>query len=214
MTVIQEARAAAVAETMDDIRRIESDCGVTRAGVEAIRDRLIRLAGYRELFPLSDFPAPGDEPDTTSAVGAPRAKSALYRLAQDEDDRFALYAQVSGGSVKTPAHNHTTWAVVVGFDGQELNRFYRRTEDGGVEETHQHMVEAGTGVAMLPDDLHSIHIEGRALNFHCYGMALERLESREYYDAKNHQWKIFNSVSNIREGRPDKTQVDNPLLNC
>ena len=204
MSMIQDARAAAVAATMDDIRGIEQDLGVTRQGVEAIRDRLIQLAKYRELFPLDDFPAPGDNPDDTSGK-----KSALYRLAQDADDRFALYAQVSTGGVKTPPHNHTTWAVVVGFEGQELNRFYERSDDGGVTQSHEHMVEAGTGVAMLPEDLHSIHIEGRALNFHCYGLALARLETREYDDAKSNEWKIFSAVSDIREARGDSAHLAN-----
>lgn len=192
MSEIAEARAEAVGRTMDDIRAIESDLGVTRAGVEAIRDRLVELASQRDLFPLDDFPGPGEADDE---------RSWLYRLAQDDDDRFALYAQRSTGAVKTPAHNHTTWAVVVGFDGQELNRFYQRTDDGAVAETHQHMVEAGTGVAMLPDDLHSIHIEAPALNFHCYGLALERLDERVYYDAKSGEWKVFANVSGIREAR-------------
>ena len=190
---VAEVRAAAIAAAMDDIRAIEAGQGVTRDGVEAIRDRLIELSSQRELFPLDDFPAPGDDDD---------ARSFLYRLAQDDDDRFALYAQRSAGKVKTPAHNHTTWAVVVGFDGEELNRFYRRTDEGGVEQTHEHVVAAGTGVAMLPDDLHSIHIDGTALNFHCYGLALERLDSRVYYDARTGDWKVFSNVSGIREARP------------
>ena len=191
-TSTADARGAAVASAMDDIRAIEADLGVTRAGVEAIRDRLIALAAERDLFPLDDFPAaPADTGE----------RSRLYRLAQDADDRFVLYAQRSSDAVSTPAHNHTTWAVVVGFEGQELNRFYERTDDGGVAETHQHMVEAGTGVAMLPDDLHSIHIDTPSLNFHCYGLALERLDERVYYDARNHEWKVFSAVSNIREAR-------------
>jgi len=184
-------RTAAVAETMDDIRRIERDSGVTRAGVELIRDRLVELASRRELFPLDDFPPPGP---------GEAQSSFLYRLAQDADDRFALYAQASNGNVGTPVHNHTTWAVVVGFAGQELNRFFERSDDG-VEQTGEHMVQAGTGVAMLPDDLHSIAIEGSALNFHCYGLALERLDRREYYDPVNETWKIFSNVSSIREAR-------------
>jgi predicted metal-dependent enzyme (double-stranded beta helix superfamily) len=191
-------RAAAVAEAMDDIRRIESDLGVTGAGVEAIRDRLVRLSELRALFPADQFLAPASE-DAKSSY--------LYRLAQDADDRFALYLQSSAGQVTTPAHNHTTWAVVVGFEGQELNKFYTRTTDGGIEKTHEHLVEYGTGVAMLPDDLHSIHIDGSALNFHCYGLALERLESREYHSPTTNEWKIFSSVSGIREGRPN-------LQNC
>ncbi len=184
-------RTAAVAAAMDDIRRIEANVGVTTKGVEAIRHRIIELSQQRDLFPLEDFPSPAAEDE---------ANSFLYRLAQDTDDRFALYAQSSSGQFETPVHNHTTWAVVVGFDGQELNKFFDRTSDG-VTQTDQHMVEAGTGVAMLPDDLHSIHINGQALNFHCYGLALERLDSREYFSPSDKTWKIFNNVSGIREAR-------------
>lgn len=186
-------RTTAVSAAMDDIRRIEHDRGLTRDSVEAIRDRLIELASHRELFPPADFPAP--------AVDA-EENSYMYRLAQDDDDRFALYAQATSTGTSTPVHNHTTWAVIVGFDGQELNRFYERTDDG-VAEVGQHLVEAGTGVAMLPDDLHAIHIEGSSLNFHCYGLALERLDQREYYSPIDRAWKIFANTSGIREGRPD-----------
>jgi len=186
-----QARTDAVNAAMDDIRQIEADHGLTRDGVEAIRDRLVQLSAQRDLFPLDDFPAPGADD---------KRSSFMYRLAQDDDDRFALYAQSSRGQVETPVHNHTTWACVVGFSGQELNRFYERSDDG-VTQVDDHMVEAGTGVAMLPEDLHSIHIDGPALNFHCYGLALERLDSREYYNPTEQKWKIFNSVSGIREAR-------------
>ncbi len=188
---VSTARTEAVETAMGDIRRIEADLGVTRTGVMAIRDRLIELSGRRELFPLDDFPAPAPDDSQTSF---------MYRLAQDADDRFALYAQASRGHVETPPHNHTTWAVVVGHAGAELNKFYDRTDDG-VAESHQHLVEAGTGVAMLPDDLHSIHIDGPALNFHCYGLALERLDRREYYSSTDGEWKLFSSISGIREAR-------------
>lgn len=187
-----QERTEAVNAAMADIRQIEAHHGVTRAGVELIRDRLVALSAQRELFPPDDFAAPGPDDDR---------KSILYRLAQDDDDRFALYAQTSRGSVSTPVHNHTTWAVVVGHRGQELNRFFERDEESGVRQTHEHMVEAGTGVAMLPEDLHSIHIEGPSLNFHCYGLALERLEAREYYHESSGSWKIFAATSEIREAR-------------
>ncbi len=191
--------AAAVDQAMADIRAIEAantvSGTITRAGAEAIRDRLIELTSHRELFSLAAFPPPG---------AGEKLNSCLYRLAQDDDDRFVLYANSSRGGVGTPAHNHTTWAVVVGFEGQELNRFYRRADEGGVEQVDQHMVEAGTGVAMLPDDLHSIHIEGPALNFHCYGLALERLDRREYYDARAAEWKVFPAHTDIREARFDR----------
>ncbi len=180
---------------MSDIRGIETELGATRSGVEAIRDRLVELSARRELFPSDDFPAP--EGDVTES-------SYMYRLAQDDDDRFALYAQSSRGHVETPPHDHTTWAVVVGHSGSELNRFYDRRDDG-VTETHRHLVEAGSGVAMLPDDVHSIHIDGPALNFHCYGLALERLDEREYWSEREGRWKPFRATSGIRDARSGLT---------
>ncbi len=187
-TATEKERAEAVASAMADIRAIEADQGVTRAGVEAIRDRLIELSKRKELFGFDDF-AP------------PENSAALYRLSEDEDGRFALYLNASNTS-STPSHNHTTWAVVVGVEGQELNRFYRRLDgDQGVVETGEHMVEYGTGVAMLADDLHSIHIDAPSLNFHCYGLALERLDAREYYSESSGRWKIFPPSSDIREAR-------------
>jgi predicted metal-dependent enzyme (double-stranded beta helix superfamily) len=184
-------RTEAVVAAMNDVRQIEADLGVTRDGVAAIRDRLIELSAQRELFPPDSFPAPAAHGELTSY---------LYRLAQDSDDRFALYVQSSRGHVETPPHNHTTWAVVVGHSGHELNKFYERGADS-VTETNQHMVQAGTGVAMLPDDVHSIHIDGPALNFHCYGLALERLDQREYFSATSGEWKSFANISGIREAR-------------
>lgn len=188
---VVERRRLAIDQAMDDIRSIETDLGVTRVGVEAIRDRLVELTADRTLFPAGTFPPPGiDEP----------SKSRLYRIAQDDDDRFALYANACRGRVATPAHNHSTWAVVVGFDGTELNRFYQRSDDG-VTPIDAVSVEYGTGVAMLPDDLHSIHIDGPALSFHCYGLALERLDQRQYYSASTNEWKVFPAHVDISEAR-------------
>lgn len=183
-------RADTIAGTMSQIRAIEAGAGVTAEGVAAIRACLLQLSARRDLFSLDDFPFP----DTGR-------KGCLYRLSEDDDHRFALYVNSSGGDVSTPAHNHTTWAVVVGFEGQELNRFYRRSAGGGVELVREETVEAGTGVAMLPDDLHSIHIDGRALNFHCYGLALEQLPHRQYYSESTGEWKVFPANADIREAR-------------
>lgn len=192
-TTLNPTQQSAIAAAIDDIRRIEAHLGVTRAGVEAIRDRLVELTSDRSLFSLDHFPAPASDDDS---------RSRLYRIAQDDDDRVVLYANASRGSVSSPPHDHTTWAVVVGFEGQELNRFYDRTADG-VEQVAEFVVEAGTGVAMLPDDVHSIHIDGPALNFHCYGLALERLDRRTFYSARTGEWRVFPAHSDIVEARPE-----------
>src|SRR5687767_12568490 len=118
-----------------DIREIEKRDGVTRRSLEKIKQRLIRLA-KPELFPASDFPPP--------APGG-KLKSCLYRVSEDADHRFALYVNASLGGHNTPPHNHTTWAVIVGVSGEELNRFYDR-DGGGVREKGQYVVKQGTGV--------------------------------------------------------------------
>lgn len=176
-----------------DIRVIEQAEGVTRQALAKIRQRLIRLAARSELFTAQDFPPP--------APGGAR-KSCLYRLSEDSDHRFALYANSSLGGHHTPAHNHTTWAVIVGVAGEELNRFYDRTADNGVREKGRHVVRQGSGVSFMPEDLHSIHIDAPLLNFHMYGLALEQLNRREYYREEERDWKIFPPHSDIREARP------------
>lgn len=183
-------RAVAVAEAMADIRGIEAAGPLDRGRVEALRARLLALLERRELFPAEDFPPPAE------------GRGCLYRISEDEDGRFALYVNACGDRTDSPVHNHTTWAVVCGFAGQELNRFYERRPDGTVGETHQTVVAAGTGVAMLPDDLHSIHIRGGALNFHMYGRALERLTERVYFNTNERTWKQMAAFGEIREARP------------
>ncbi len=187
-----EERARAIAATVADIRAIEQREGVTRASLARIRERLIRLAARTDLFDARTYPPP--------APGG-SAKSCLYRISEDADHRFALYANASLGGYGTPAHNHTTWAVIVGVTGEELNRFYDRTADNGVEEKGQSVVRQGAGVAFMPDDIHSIHIDAPLLNFHMYGLALEQLHRREFYKPESKTWAVFPAHSDIREAR-------------
>jgi predicted metal-dependent enzyme (double-stranded beta helix superfamily) len=192
-TSVARERAGAVDAAIGDIRRLVASAPLSRDLLDGVRARLLRLAAQRELFPRADFPAP---------PSSGRLGSCLYRLSQDDDDRFALYLNVCRDRTDSPAHDHTTWAVVVGFAGEELNRFYRRTATGeGVEETHHEVVAEGTGVTMLPDDLHSIHIRGGGLNFHLYGLALERLDDRRFFRTEDATWQPFPAHPDIREAR-------------
>ncbi len=187
-----EERHREIAAAVADIRGIEARHDVDRSSLAKIRQRLVALAARTDLFTLEDFPPP--------APGS-KNRSSLYRLSEDPDHRFALYANASLGGYGTPAHNHTTWAVIAGVSGEELNRFYDRTDDGGIREKGQHVVRQGSGVSFMPEDLHSIHIEAPLLNFHMYGLALEQLHRREYYKPDEHAWAVFPPHSDIREAR-------------
>lgn len=185
-------RRREIAATVDDIRRIEAREGVTRTGLARIRERLMALAARGDLFGEGDFPPPA--PGST-------ARASLYRLSEDADHRFALYANASLGGYGTPVHDHTTWAVIVGVTGEELNRFFDPTPEGGVRERGQHVVRAGTGASFMPEDLHSIHIDAPLLNFHMYGLGLEQLHARRFYTPETNSWAVFPAHSDIRDAR-------------
>ena len=190
----REERGRAVEAAVADIRAIEREHGVTRDGLNRMKQRLIELAAQASLFPTEDFPPPDGDADVPANI---------YRIAEDDDHRLALYVQSARGALDTPAHNHTTWAVIAGIRGDELNRFWERTADGGVVETGRHVVRQGSAVAFLPDELHSIHVSGddRVVNFHMYGLAIDHLHRREYYRAGDRSWRNFPARQSIIEAR-------------
>ncbi|SVB00833.1 uncharacterized protein METZ01_LOCUS153687, partial [marine metagenome] len=165
---ISERREQAVSEAVGRIRQIERDQGVNYEALKAIRDELIHLTRDTSLFPREHFPL------TESG------DSAVYRLSEDDDHRFALYGSVGAAGKSVPPHDHTTWAVIVGVYGDELNRFYERTDDlakvshATLNETGQFVVRHGNGVVFLPDDIHAISTDDSqsTLHLHMYGLAL------------------------------------------
>ncbi len=186
------ARQEAVSAAVNEIRSIQATSGVNRDSLKQFQAILMDLAARSELFPLTDFPLPDPDADRNNA---------LYRLSEDDDHQFALYAQLCKGGTNTPAHNHTTWAVIVGLQGQELNRLYEPDQEQGVRETGQQMVEAGSGIAFMPEDLHSIHIDSEepVLNFHMYGLGLEQLDKRRFYKQSTGEWLHFPASDGIQD---------------
>lgn len=195
MSDLARDRNDAVAHTIDAIRRIEAEDGATRPALERVRGELLRLAQRAELFPPESFPL---EPDT---------KSRIFRLSEDADNRFGLYMSVGRPGKETPPHNHTTWAVIAGLRGKEHNRLYRRVDNGSVpgrgEVRHvgTEIAEPGTGVCLMPDDIHSIHLEGDppTLMFHMYGVGLGNLPDRIYFDRKNGEVRHFDVTPDIAD---------------
>ena len=181
-TDVNAARTAAVAATIDRIRAIEAAEGVTRASLDKMKAELLGLAAQEHLFPSQVFPPP-----------APGQKGAnRYLLQEDAGNRFALYLNALNPGNQTKPHDHTTWAVVVAVDGQELNKVYERTDDGSdpdrcaLRVREEIMVEPGRGIALMPEDIHSIHTTGDrpTRHLHMYGLALEKLDNRRAFDAE------------------------------
>jgi len=175
---LHQERAVAVRRLIDEARIIEKS-GVTTANLEKIGGLLSSLASRTDLFPQEEFP-----------LGA---EGGIYRLSEDPDHRFALYASAGGPGKKVPPHNHTTWAIIAGVHGAERNVVYERLDNGAQENVVQlreapskeKTLKRGDVIAFLPDDFH--HIEtpvgsGNALHLHFYGLSLEHLPGRVTVD--------------------------------
>jgi predicted metal-dependent enzyme (double-stranded beta helix superfamily) len=181
---ITAARAAAINSAVERIRTIEHCLGVTREALTAITVELKALAAQENLFPSTEF-----APPPSGEKGNRR-----YLLREDSDHRFALYLNALNPEHESKPHDHTTWAVVVAVAGQELNKVYRRTADGLVVD-HEVVVEPGTGIALMPTDIHSIHTIGQAptRHLHMYGLALEKLDKRMAYDPQTGEAIPYNA---------------------
>jgi rhodanese-related sulfurtransferase/predicted metal-dependent enzyme (double-stranded beta helix superfamily) len=186
-------RAAAVRQLVDQARAIEQ-VGVNYATLEKIGGLVASLASRADLFPQDEFPLGPD--------------GGIYRLSEDPDHRFALYASAGGAGKKVPPHNHTTWAVIAGVHGAERNVVYERLDDGAREGVVQlreatakeKTLRRGDVICYLPDDFH--HIEtpagsGDALHLHFYGLSLEHLPNRVSVDMATGTAKRFMAKAKI-----------------
>jgi predicted metal-dependent enzyme (double-stranded beta helix superfamily) len=190
-TSVKAQRVPAVEAAVNLIRAIEDERGVTPESLAEVRGVLLQLAAREDLFPLAEFPPPppGD-----------KEKATRYLLHEDPDQRLALYLNSMNPGRSTNPHNHTTWAVVVAIEGQELNKVYQRTDGGRDPEqaslrvAREIMVEPGQGICLLPDDIHSIHILGDkpTRHLHMYGKSLETLTERLGFNLETGQVVRYN----------------------
>jgi rhodanese-related sulfurtransferase/predicted metal-dependent enzyme (double-stranded beta helix superfamily) len=193
MSLMQQ-RAEAIEQTLAQVRRIEAEMGVTRATLDSVKPVLIALAARTDLFPPEHFPV------------TPGGHGKVYRLAEDPDRRFALYASAGVPGKAQPPHNHTTWAVISGVFGDEHNVFYERIDNrdrpgfGRIRSTGDLTVRKGNACAFLPDDFHTIEVTGGkpSLHLHLYGMSLENLPERVYFSAAGSaSYTVFGAPPNI-----------------
>src|SRR5215475_7523343 len=190
---LYQERARAVRQLVDDAREIEKT-GVTHANLDKIGGLLASLARRADLFPQDEFPLGSD--------------GGIYRLSEDPNHRFALYASASGARGKVPPHNHTTWAIIAGVHGAERNVVYDRLDNGAREgivqlreaPAKEKTLRRGDVICYLPDDFH--HIEtpvgsGDALHLHFYGLSLEHLPDRVSVDMASGAAKRYMAKAKI-----------------
>ncbi len=139
------------------------------------------MAKRKALFPLTDFPPADTEP----------GRRPIQAMHKDDDGQFALYMSTSVSDQKPPPYNHATWAVIVGIQGEERNWLFERADDGAVPGkgtvriVDERVAAPGTGVALMPEDIHTIQgtpEAGGRLTFHLYGVATDLQKGRVAYN--------------------------------
>jgi predicted metal-dependent enzyme (double-stranded beta helix superfamily) len=163
---------------MDEVKSILAQDGLSHGSLSKMRDVLLRLTARQELFPVTAFRPPLEGQHTNY----------LYCLAEDADGTNALYisAEHHTEDRSTLPHNHLTWAVIVGLEGNELNRLYERIDDGSisgrgsVRATSEVELKLGSGLFLMPDEIHSVHAKGgrTMLAMHMYGLSMPRQTER------------------------------------
>ncbi|MDP7538977.1 MAG: cysteine dioxygenase family protein [Alphaproteobacteria bacterium] len=196
MSMLTEAHIDAVQACIDNAKAILARDGVNRDSLAAVKAHLLLLAAHDDLFAAWNFQILEDHAG---------AHSTIYRLAEDDDHSFAMFAVAQRKGNMAPPHDHTTWAMIAGVEGVEVNRFYERLDDGSVSgraqirETCEEAVEKGTGVALMPDDIHSIHClcDEPTLALHFYGRSIAHLPERKKFNMANGTYSHFHGQPNI-----------------
>ena len=182
-------RATAVHAAQQAIRAIVADrLEPSAAQLAAVAQVLVPLAVRVDLFPDAHFPAPvAGEQET------------LYLLGEDADQRNALYVWRPAPGLATAVHDHSTWVVVVGVEGEEPNTFWRRTDDGSMaghcslEPAGKRRVGPGQWCTLGPRDIHSVAIDGphAIKHLHLYGRSLMDLPERVDFDPVAGRWQVL-----------------------
>ena len=170
---MSEERTQACAALLRQARAIIDTDGTGDAGLEKIKELLVALADRGEaLFPLSDF-------------AMPKAQGRNHILALEDGDGMGLYLTINMPGKEAAPHDHGIWCVNAAISGREVNRFYRRTDDGSragyatIEPIGEVMVEPGHGMAMADHAIHETMVvsDEPSVELALYGYALARFPS-------------------------------------
>ena len=117
-----------------------------------------------------------------SKLETPSAKPGeerLYLLAQAGQEGPCLYLVSDGPGVTSPAHEHSTWAVIVGLRGIERNAFYEATSHERREARCVRVRDIGIGdrAVLTEATIHATEVIGPQATFHLhlYGKPLHAL---------------------------------------
>jgi predicted metal-dependent enzyme (double-stranded beta helix superfamily) len=98
----------------------------------------------------------------------------------------------------TTPHNHKTWAVVVGIEGQEQETNYDRVDDGAMpgyadlKRSGEQVMTAGDIARCYPEHIHSVRNVGKdiSISLHTYGRHIN-YTGRSEFDLQHKREKPY-----------------------
>lgn len=126
----------------------------------------------------------------TEAMCKPDAEQGfgMHTLTEEADHSLAAFvvSWVPGGS--TVPHDHGTWAVIVGLEGAEHNRMWRRVDDrtrhgyAEIVPASTRAIGPGDVVAMGTGSIHSVRNDGASVSvsLHVYGMHINHTHRSKF----------------------------------
>ena len=158
-----------VATFVEDVRAATADARGEAALVERAKPLLLRLAQTSSWMRPQLY-----ECDAEQGFG-------VTVLHEEPDHGLWLVAVCWLPGCGAPPHNHGTWAVVAGVNGEEENTVWRR-RCGGLEAQGAYTIRPGQTAGFLSNAIHSVVNKGQrtTLSLHVYGRNLNFVERSRY----------------------------------
>lgn len=188
MTTAAHPHEKEIQAHLSNMKKIAQRGELTRAALDEIKEEVRALASHKDWWSKERYAAPVDGEN-----------QARYLISEDPDKSYALYLNVMRPGKKIIPHNHTTWACIAAVEGIEHNYLYDRLDDGSkpgvgkLKQVKTIVVDPGNAIALMPDDIHAVQIQGNDVirHLHMYGRALETLDKRLGFDLENETCSIM-----------------------
>jgi len=162
-----------VREFVSDLRELKSR-GLDEAALLAeARDLASRLMLMKHNWLRGYMTAPPESPDQDFSH---------HKLHEEPDHSLLVLVVTLGAGRHTQPHDHGTWALIAGLDGQEKNCRWRIASNDEVEVTGSESIDPATIVSIYSGEIHSLHNETGApsVTLQVYGSNPEFTLHRNY----------------------------------
>ena len=127
----------------------------------------------------------------------------VHLLHEEPNHDLAVFVLTWLPNRGTKPHNHLTWAVVAGIEGEEHEVEWRRIDDGSkpgyakLEKVGEQTLRPGQVTACRPEDIHSVWNTGNevSISIHTYGRHINHTGRSEFDPEQNLERAFEVSVS-------------------